>query len=565
MITDARRLPNETEIKTDCCIMGGGTAGIVLAMELAKTSINVCVLESGGFQKERIVQQLYQGHNISKIYEENADESFRDYLLSTRSRFLGGSSNCWGGWCRPFDDIDFRQRDWVPNSGWPFRRAALLPFYRRAHNLLKLGPFEYSYPFWQKTINRRQFCTFPIENEDIQSVISQISSVRLGRDYRTELEDSFNITTLLHANVVDIELDHHCKTVTKVRAVSSPEKAFTIAAGCFVLAAGGIENARLLLASRRQCPAGIGNQYDLVGRYFMEHLGVLSGTVVFTGRARPSQSYDMRHYYKNPKMSGLGTFVASHLSITNAAQETHKILNSKINIISVQRDEDAAGVRSLFNLYKLLGGRFKHRNFRVSDIAHIALDLGGVSRVAYARLMKSDRFVVGYRVRHVVEPWPNSASRVFLSDDTDRFGLPKITLDWRYGEFERRTIFKGQILLDRALQHAGLGSVNVWSPSERMPSDSQWIWHHMGTTRMSDDPKCGVVDSSCRVHGISNLFVAGSSVFPTGGMDAPTLTVVAMAIRLADKLKEQFEYSSRQPQSCRDCVRESENIGSGQS
>jgi choline dehydrogenase-like flavoprotein len=540
MFVDARTLPNHMELNADICIVGGGVAGITLALALANEGKRICLVESGGFRRDPAVQKLYEGRNASTIFE-NGGDSFQDYLTSSRSRFLGGSSNCWGGWCRPFDAIDFRCRDWVPGSGWPIAREQLEPYYERTHEILKLGPFEYSPSFWQGTINRREFQIFPVAGDDIRTAVSQFSlPVRFGRHYRQDLASAQNVTTLLHANVVDIELGHHRRTVKTIHIATFAQTKFTIAARYFVLATGGVENARLLLAANRQCPRGIGNDHDLVGRHFMEHVNVPAGMVKFYGSRIPSQSYDFWHFYRNPKMWACGTSVAAHFVTTPSAQETYGLLNSRINIQSVQRGEDTQGVQSLRNAYKWCGRVHKHRKPSTADLRHIAADLGDVARTAYAWAFKSDRFVVAHRLRHAVEPCPDPNNRVTLSDETDRFGVPKVSLHFRYGELERKTVLHAQRLLDAAMRNAGLGEVEIWTPADRVPEDSQWVWHHMGTTRMADHAKQGVVDRTCRVHGMSNLYIAGSSVFPTGGSDAPTMTVVALALRLADELRRQF-------------------------
>jgi choline dehydrogenase-like flavoprotein len=558
MFLDARTLPNGIELNADICIIGGGAAGITLALALAGEGNRICLIESGGFRRDPAVQQLYNGKNASALFE-NGGDSFQDYLTSSRSRFLGGSSNRWGGWCRPYDEIDFERRAWVPHSGWPIRRDQLDPYYERAHDILRLGPFEYSPSFWQGVINRPEFRIFPVTGDDIKTAVSQFSlPVRFGRHYRQELASAEDLSALLYANVVDIELAHDVQSVKKVHISTLTGARFAMAARYFVLATGGIENARLLLASNRQCSRGIGNDHDLVGRYFMEHINVPAGMLKFYGACRPSRSYDCGHFYKNRKMWACGTSAATHLVTTARAQERYGLLNSRMNIQSIQRGEEAAGVQSLRNAYRWYGCIHKHRLPHAADLALIARDIADVARTAYAKLFKSDRFVVAHRLRHVVEPCPDPDNRVTLGAETDRFGLPKVTLGFRYGEAERMTMLHAQRLLDRAMRDADLGEVEISVPAQHLPDESQWVWHHMGTTRMADDPTQGVVDRTCRVHGISNLYVAGSSVFPTGGSDAPTMTVVALALRIADELRRQLSDLPRATglaQQTRACVR----------
>ena len=164
MFLDARRIPRNTELDFVVCIIGGGVAGITMARELIRAGIQSCLLESGSLRRERRTQQLYSGENLSRIYEDDGD-SFKDYLRISRSRFLGGSSNCWGGWCRPFDELDFKRRPWIPyNNGWPFSKSELLPFYARAHEVVQLGPFEYEPHFWQEAVGNPDFRLLPLDD-----------------------------------------------------------------------------------------------------------------------------------------------------------------------------------------------------------------------------------------------------------------------------------------------------------------------------------------------------------------------------------------------------------------
>jgi len=535
---DSSRIPDSKVLEFDCCIGGGGAAGLTIALDLIGSGLRTCVLESGSFKRERSTQDLYVGRNISQIYEDDG-ESFDEYLRSTRCRYLGGSSNCWGGWCRPYDEIDFTKREWVPHSGWPISRMELLPFYKNAHKVLKLGPFAYDPRFWEEAVGSRDFRTLPFNEELLTTQISQFSApVRFGRDYRDEIAKATDVVTVLHANAVELETGADMNQVQRVHVRNLAGVRFSVQSRFVVLAAGGIENARLLLASNRFRKTGLGNENDLVGRFFMEHAAVPSGRVVFTKPVGGTNIYNAAHFYRNPKLSAHGVPVAAHFAISEAEQERYGILNSRNYIRSIYVGDESPAVESLKNLYFLASRYYKHRQVRLSDILNFVAHPGVVATAILARLTKSARHVTGYRMEHVVEACPNPDSRVTLDTERDRLGMPKVILDWRPTELQRRTITYAQRLVGSELQRLGIGYVEEWEPpANSWPKNMQWVWHHMGTTRMHHDPIKGVVNEHCRVHSVPNLYIAGSSVFPTVGPDAPTLTIVALALRLAAHIK----------------------------
>ncbi len=536
MFMDARKIPTGTEIDTDICIIGAGAAGITIARELIHSGLRVCLLESGALKRERATQKLYEGKNVSEIYEDNGG-SFEQYLEITRSRYFGGSSNCWGGWCRPYDEIDFKERPWIPYSGWPLSKSDLLPYYARAHKVLKLGPVEYDPLFWQEAIRDPDFRVMPLADGPVETLISQFSPpVRFGRDYYGDIASATNVKAILRANAIELKTGEDGHAIEYVPVATLSGNRFRVKARYFILATGGIENARLLLASNKVRARGLGNENDLVGRFFMEHASVPSGTVMLSRPGTFSPCYDAFYFYNNPKFSAHGARVAAHLGIGEIDQERYRILNSRTYVRSILRGDHSAGVESLRNLYRLLKNTHKFPQFRASDVLNVVTGIPGIASVALGRLLGSERFVAEHRLFHVVEPSPDPDSRVTLGREYDPLGIPKVVLDWRRGEIERRTIVYAQELLDRQMRQAGLGYVKKWEPTARWPSKTQWVWHHMGTTRMSSDPRRGVVDQNARVHSVPNLFVAGSSVFPTGGTDAPTLTIVALALRLADHI-----------------------------
>ncbi|MGB8600452.1 MAG: FAD-dependent oxidoreductase, partial [Burkholderiales bacterium] len=271
MFIDTRQQSEGTTVETTVCIIGGGVAGITIALELEKKGIACVLLESGGHEADDATRDLYRGENVGLPY---------DFADGCRSRFLGGSSNCWGGWCRPFEDIDFKQRDWVANSGWPFGQEEVAPYYARTHELLQLGPVNYDSAFWVKAVNRADVQLLPLTKNKIEDVLIQFSPpARFGKVYHDELSKAKFSSVYLYANVVNIETDAGGQSVKRVHVKTLSGRSISVHAKQFVLAAGGIENARLLLASNKIQLNGIGNQHDVVGRYFMDHPRIYWGKI----------------------------------------------------------------------------------------------------------------------------------------------------------------------------------------------------------------------------------------------------------------------------------------------
>src|SRR4051812_33133024 len=262
MHQDARLLPNNTIIEGDICIVGAGAAGISMALEWMNTPYNVILLEGGGFEYDEQVQELYAGKTTGQHYYP---------LKSSRLHYFGGTTGHWAGYCSTFDHIDFKKRDWVPHSGWPIQCADLDPYYERAQKNLDLGPYNYSAAYWQKNDPTR--ASLPLDKNVVWDKMWQFSPpTRFGQKYRDTIVNAKNIHLYTYANVVDIAGNDNVSAIREVTVKNHAGKTHTVRARYFVIACCSIQNARLLLASNRQAPKGLGNDNDLVGRYFMEHL-----------------------------------------------------------------------------------------------------------------------------------------------------------------------------------------------------------------------------------------------------------------------------------------------------
>lgn len=513
MLHDARQLPDGTELQADLCIVGGGAVGITLARELAGGPLKVVLLESGGLDFDPDTQALYAGEVVGN---PGADPEY------ARLRYLGGSSNHWMGYCRPLDPIDFAARPWIPWSGWPIGPTDLEPFYPRVREVLELHSDDYAASGWAGQLS--PILTGPLGRGRLAPVVFQLSPpTRLGQRYRALLESAPNIDVQLHANLVDIVTDPSACEVVALEAACLGGPRFTVRARVTVLATGGIENARLLLAANRVMPAGLGNTHDLVGRFFMDHPAAEAAEVLFTGDAEQVRSTGSQLVD--------GGFVLSEA--TERAEATGRFY-CQIYPARGNGGVEETGYVALRRLARSLRRGQMPADFN-TQLGLVASDLDGAASGLWRRFL-GDIHALGVRLHPEVVPNPDS--RITLTAERDALGLPRIRHDWRLSAIDRHGYARGLAILGEELGRLGLGRLRAaeWLEAEPFVFPGDGSWHHCGTTRMNDDPKQGVVDRDCLVHGMANLYVGGSSVFPTIGFANPTFTITALSLRLADHL-----------------------------
>jgi choline dehydrogenase-like flavoprotein len=522
MITDFRSLDRPPAIEADLCIVGAGAAGITLAREFLTSKLRVVVIESGGFELEAATQALYRGESVGLKYYP---------LDSCRLRFFGGTTGHWNGQCAPLNEIDFQVRPWVADSGWPITRAELDPFYKRAHSVIGLGPYVYD-------DNVRRMLRMPAPRLDpakLEVRFWQFSRrLRFGQVYRQDLQNSHNVQVYLHANLVNIQTTPDSSVVDHIEIRSLEGTVAKVKARAFVLAAGAIENARLLLLSNHVESEGIGNRFDLVGRYFMEHAEIECGSIL------PLNPVTFLESYRRQWLDDL--IYLPGLRISPERQEEEHALNCGAMIL-YDMDPDS-GVKAMIDVASSLKKTGKLPDHLWTKLWHVLSDLDDVAVGAYRYFVKKEEPLgkpTLVRIAGISEQAPNPQSRVSLSDEKDRLGLNRPRLDWRLTDLDKRGLSLLPRLLGMELGRLNLGRVRLadWLQGNGFEAAKGLGGgpHHMGTTRMSDDPKRGVVDRNCRIHGNANLYVAGGSVFPTSGYNMPTLTIVALALRLADHLK----------------------------
>lgn len=508
----------------DICIIGSGPAGATLAAELSGGPDRIVILESGGFERRADCDAL---NEIESIGRNRAEQ------WPVRNRIVGGASHTWGGRCAPFDEIDFEVRDWVPASGWPMTEADMVPYLDRSAAHLGLSPGSgYSgEDFWR--IAGRQAPTAAADPARLLPFFWQHSRddnesypyeyTRFGRRLGDRL--GANVTLVSGATVVKIRTQTSGKAVRGVDFAAPDGQIGTITAPVVVLCGGGIENARMLLVSDDTGPAGLGNGHDLVGRYLMDHLrGPL-------GYFDPAGPIALRKRFGRYNVNG--RFFRGGFRLSPRIQREEGLLNCAAWLGETLADDDPWD-----EMRRILRGRV-----RASDIGLLASNAGlfaGSVRDYFIEHNGIRRKLAELVLLGMVEQRPDPDSRITLSNQRDRFGIPISRIDWRSHPDEARTMRRTGELVAAEMVRMGFPAPDLaeWvRDGAAMPDDFVDVAHPTGTTRMSDDPAKGVVDRNGMVHGIDGLYVTGSSVFPTAGHCNPTQLIVAMAIRLADQLK----------------------------
>lgn len=512
MIDDFRTFDGGDEIACDLCIAGAGAAGITLARAFAGTKLRVVLLESGGLDWEDEVQDMYVGDVVGLPYYD---------LDVTRLRYFGGTTNHWGGQSAPMLPIDFERRAWVPHSGWPIGREELEPYYRVAHDLLELGAYTYD----ASEVQNGAAAPLAFRADGLEHMVWRYSRpVRFARAFRDELESAENLRVLLHANVTEVGLDASGQEVEALQIATLTGKRARVKARVFVLALGGIENPRLLLNSTGVVPTGVGNGRDLVGRFFIEH-PLFTSDLLLPDTAWADAYAFFHHSDTQVRVVGIPS---------RELQAREKILNYGVLFYDGGIREQLAGYRALADIKNsVVRGTFPDK--LGTHLWAMLSDLDGLFQGIMGRYSSQVELISQF------EQCPNPDSRVTLGEERDALGLRRVELDWRLTELDKhsvRTIYRE---LGRELGRLDVGRLQL---PEWLRSDDPAVWpdnlvgshHHMGTTRMAATPQEGVVDGDCRVHGVDNLYLAGGSVFATASCCSPTISIVTLALRLAEHL-----------------------------
>lgn len=530
----ADRAPRDgTEIRADVAIVGSGPAGISLALRLAqRPSIGVVLLESGGLTFEPANQELARGSTVGQPYYP---------LHETRIRMLGGSSQSWGGICTPLDATAMEVRPWVPGDGWPFPGNTLDPFLGDALAMCGVSPEDQRSGQAEYEARLR---AWPMPAEALAPTLLHFSRpIRFGSAYRRTLAAAANIRVHLHAPVTQIAVMDGGRAIDHLTVSPPGGGKITVKARAYVLAAGGVENARLLLASNRVHRAGIGNGHDCVGRYFMEHPRAATRYRIRAGDTPLGRLVGG---------GAAGTLRFLRVSLTPELVRREELLAWHANLQfgylgqvaptwnAVRRLAIALRTPWRESPYFQDGGGGETR-VRVADVATALRRPDRAALSTLGALAGPPRLRRYLELTAATEQVPDPDNRVELANERDALGVPRVRIHWRVGDAEERTYRRGLELALRALEavepgisRAGLGATDPW------PDAIVGNWHHLGATRMSASPRNGVVDGDARIHEVENLFVAGSSVFPVSASTAPTVAIVQLALRLADHLADRL-------------------------
>jgi choline dehydrogenase-like flavoprotein len=537
----------------DICVVGAGPAGIALALDCARHGLMVLLLESGLERPDRFAATLTAGHGVG------ATHASPELAIC---RGLGGTSHWWGGRCVPFDEIDFAQRPHLPAAAWPISHDEISRWYPAAAAFFGIEPARFESPATAWT---------DIGDIRFDQLERWTPEINAGRRHRSSLADSHLVRVVLGATVAAIDLTDDGRRVASL-TVSDAARSLRFRPDRMVLACGGLETTRLLLAVQRKWPAALGGQGGPLGRRYMGHVsGKIANLVLADPAAAPIHDFFLDD----------GAFARRRFTVRPQAQLREQLLN-----IAFWADNPPFhmpghrnGILSLVWLVLAIapigrwlvseGVRVSHVGPRPRRWARHAWNVmraplstvREIAAVLHARLLSSPRkpgFLVKssdgrYALHYLAEQAPNDESGVTLSERKDPLGLPFLDIDLRYTDTDAQSVLGAHELLDRSLRKAGLGHREYIEPDSQAPIASilrqaKDGFHQIGTTRMGTSPQQSVVDAQCRAHGIENLYVASSSVFPSSSHANPTFATVALALRLAAHLASASQPSRPEPQ-----------------
>lgn len=556
MIATLEELASASTLDATVCIVGAGAAGITLACELDGSGFKVLLLEAGGLHPDMATSdEQYRG--TANAPHPNPSE-FRRVVF-------GGTTGTWGGRCVPFDPIDFEKRDYVANSGWPIAYDEVAQYYPRALSYCDAGAFDFSVggslsgsPGAARPSSARPLPTIPGLRDDGLILGDRIERYSLptdfGKRYRARLTASTNVTTVLNARCIALHRQPGAERIESITVVDRSAKRHTVRAQVFVLAMGGIEAPRLLMQSDPQGP-GLGNQSDQLGRYYACHFENFLGRLV-APRGQPV-AFDF-------EKTRDGVYCRRKLQFSASAQHEYRLLNSAFRLHFPPYSDAAHGSPVLSAIYLAKstliaeyrailqqGAEPAVQSPALEHLRNVAFGLPALGQFAYQWLFlrnlaarKLPYTLIknrdgSYPIEFNSEQTPLATSRITLTDDVDRDGLKRVHVDWRLNEEDTQAAQRAFLLLREVINKRSSCRLEVDEAglARALGRSVPLGGHHIGTTRMADSPDQGVVDKNCAVFELPNLYVASSSVFCTSSHANPTLTIVAMALRLAEHLK----------------------------
>jgi choline dehydrogenase-like flavoprotein len=506
------------EIHTDVCVVGAGPAGITIARELAAAGVRTCLLESGDREPSPDAQRQSRGESDGypiHLLDQSRVRAFGGTLRHSRIGAEGWAS-------RPLDGIDFEARTGVPGTGWPMTRRDLDPYYLRSVRTFPMRTAEDAETWWREQASP---AALDLAHGSLEPTVFQFPVPSFTESWDV-LAAAHGVQVLLRTRVVDLVVDATGRRVDRVVAVRGERERVVLRPRFVVVATGGIENARILLTADDR--RGLGNEHDLVGRYFSERLSFHGGHIVLDGEV---SNADLAMLHRPP-----GVEAGGGLRVNDDLQREHGLLNCAFFLMPRPRAVTRESLRSLSTLRKA-----RSRRPIVPGVLRHSRNLLGVplslSDIALGRVVPRPQTLV---LRTQGEQAPRPDSRVTLGSGRDDLGIPVARVTWRIAEEDFESIRRSASIVDEALRRRRIGRVQ-WTAGTGAGTLVEGNHHHLGTTRMHQDRRHGVVDPDCRVHGVANLYIGGCSVFPSYGASNPTLTIIALAHRLADHLRKRLE------------------------
>lgn len=545
MILDPNAVDFTRPLRSTVCIVGAGAAGITLACELDAAGIPVLLLDAGPVQgRGEVSQDAYEGSS------EGVHATPRFF----RRRGFGGTTAIWGGRCVPYDPIDFEAREHLGATGWPIAYAEVARHYPKAMDYCDAGAFEFD--------ARRAFTkpgdTIPGLESGGGVLTHEIERYSLptnfGTRYRDRLAASANVSVLGPAQVLRLVRDAGRGRIAALECrAGDTGPVLRVEADRFVLATGGIEATRLLLAS-----GGLGNRHDNVGRYYTCHIENFIGTV------RPNRPGTAFHFEKTHD----GVYARRKLTFDADTQRRERLLNIAFrlhypNVADARHRSPVLSAvylarRTLIPEYRRIlqygVGEAVQTSPVSAHLRNVATGLPGLAafgvdwirrrtlaerKLPYVLVPNADG---SYVLEFNAEQTPLRDSRITLGSGADAFGVPRVHVDWRFGDADIDSVCRAYRLLRERIHASGAATLefNDAGLRDAVAASVPLGGHHIGSTRMAALEKDGVVDTNAALFEWPNLHIASSSVFPTSGHANPTLTIVAMAIRLAAHLRAQL-------------------------
>jgi choline dehydrogenase-like flavoprotein len=540
----------DSALEARVCIVGAGAAGITLACELDRCGFKVLLLETGGLRPDVHLADDYHG---------SATQPHPDPMQFRRAMF-GGTTGIWGGRCVAFDPIDLQRREHIADSGWPIRYEELARYYPKALQYCDAGSFDFTLA-GSLSAPAPTIDGFDGSGPDGGKIVmtDQIERYSLptdfGRRYRQRIHASQNVTALLGARCLRLFRRAADERIETAEIVDQAGHRRQVRADVFVLATGGLEVPRLLMLSDPE-GSGLGNGGDCVGRYYMCHFENTCSRVVPHGAA---VAFDFERTTD-------GVYCRRQLRFTPDAQQRHRLLNMAFRLHFPSYSDASHGSSVMSSIY-LAKSRLipEYRTILATSaeapasppMAHLRNIMVGLPQLAqftadwlfrirlarrklpYTLVPNADGT---YPLEFNSEQSPQPTNRVTLSEELDRHGLRRVHIAWRIGDADAEAAYRAHVLLRDVVNRRGVCRLEFDETRlrERIGRSLPLGGHHMGTARMAASERGGVVDENCGVFGLRNLYVASSAVFPTSSHANPTLTIVALAARLAEHLRAQL-------------------------